>query len=105
MSETNHTNARAQAPLKPGRRFPVWTFGKLNAIAIQQSGETCIYARIDNCLSPRDPTLYYVEITRAIRTESGARHESLVRKPFNDIIEALLYLESVDLSDYETTNE
>lgn len=82
------------------RRFPVWTFGKLNAIAIQQSGETCIYARIDDCLSPRDPNLYYVEITRAIRTESGARHESLVRKSFNDRIEALLYLESVDLGEY-----
>lgn len=90
---------------KPGRRFPVWKIYELNSVPIWLSVGTYIYGCIDNCLDPKDPHLYVATITRETSTGSGTRYEDLVSEPFDDLIEALLYLESVDLSEYETTND
>lgn len=107
MSETNHTNAGAEAPLKPGstRRFPLWSIRELEAIPIRPSVGTYIYGRIDNCHDPRDPHIYVATITRETSTGSGTRYEDLRQQSFDDLIEALLYLESVDLGEVKNTNE
>lgn len=90
---------------KPGRRFPSWSILEMESWPIRQSVGTYIYGRIDNCLDPKDPHLYVATITREISTGSGTRYEDLRQQSFNDLIETLLYLESVDLGEYETTNE
>lgn len=107
MSETNHTNAGAEAPLNPRstRRFPAWKIYELNSVPIWHSVGTYIYGRIDNCLDPKDPHLYVATITRETSTGSGTRYEDLRQQSFDDLIEALLYLESVDLSEFGITNE
>ena len=107
MSETNHTNAGAEAPLKPRstRRFPSWSILELESWPIRQSVGTYIYGRIDNCHDPRDPHIYVATITRETSTGSGTRSEKIRQQTFDDLIEALLYLESVDLVKSETTNE
>lgn len=105
MSETNQTKAGAKAPLKPGRRFPSWKIYELNSVPIRQSVGTYIYATIDNCLDPKDPHLYVATITRETSTGSGTRYEDLRQQSFDDLISALLYLESVDLSEFGITNE
>ena len=97
MSETNQTKAGAFAPLKPGRRFPSWSILELESWPIRQSIGTYIYATVGNCPDPKDQHLYYAEITREVSTGSGTRYERLKGESFNDLIEALLYLESVDL--------
>lgn len=104
MSETNEG---AKAPLNPRstRRFPSWSILEMESWPIRQSVGTYIYGRIDNCLDPKDPHLYVATITREISTGSGTRYEDLRQQSFNDLIETLLYLESVDLGEYETTNE
>lgn len=122
MSETNHTNAGAETPLKTGapetgapktgapkannrRRFPFWFIRELEACPICPSVGTYIYGRIDNCHDPRDPHIYVATITRETSTGSGTRYEDLRQQSFDDLIEALLYLESVDLGEFTTTNE
>lgn len=107
MSETNHTIAGAEASLKPGstRRFPVWKIYELNSVPIWQSVGTYIYGRIDNCPDPKDPHLYVATIARETSTGSGTRYEDLRQQSFDDLIEALLYLESVDLGEFTTTGE
>lgn len=107
MSETNHKNAGAEAPLKSGstRRFPTWSIISLEAYTVPLADGTYIYANVYNNPDPRDPHLYYAEIIREISTGSGPDFEHLVGESFDDLIEALLYLESVDLGDYETTDE
>lgn len=107
MSETNHTNAGAGAPLKPRstRRFSSWSIIELESCPIRLSDGTYIYGRIDNCPDPKEPHLYVATITRETSTGSGTRYEDLRQQSFDDLIEALLYLESVDLREYEITNE
>lgn len=107
MSETNHTNAGAEAPLKPRstRRFPSWSILELESWPIRQSVGTYIYGRIDNCPDPKDPHLYVATITRETSTGSGTRYEDLRQQSFDDLIEALLYLESVDLGEFTNTKE
>lgn len=117
MSETNHTNAGAEAPLKTGapktgapkanicRRFPTWVIHSIDSCPIHLPDGTYIYATVDNCPDPKDPHLYVATITRETSTGSGTRSEKIRQQTFDDLIEALLYLESVDLSDYETTND
>lgn len=107
MSETNHTNAGAEASLKPGapktgvhRQFEGWSILELESFPIQMPDGSYVYANVDNCPDPRDPHLYYAEITREISTGSGTRYEHLKGESFNDLIEALLYLESVDINKY-----
>ena len=90
---------------KPGRRFPSWSILELEAYTVPLADGTYIYATVDNCPDPKDPHLYYAEITREISTGSGTRYENLVSESFDDLIEALLYLESVDLGKFTTTNE
>lgn len=107
MSETNHKNVRAEANLKSGstRRFPLWSIRELEAIPLHQSVRTYIYGRIDNCHDPRDPHIYVATITRETSTGSGTRSEKIRQQSFNDLIEALLYLESVDLGDLKADND
>lgn len=107
MSETNHTNAGAEAPLKTAttRRFSSWSIIELESCPIRLSDGTYIYGRIDNCHDPRDPHIYVATITRETSTGSGTRSEKIRQQTFDDLIEALLYLESVDLGEIETTNE
>lgn len=107
MSETNHKNARAEAPLKPRstRRFPSWSILDMESWPIRQSIGTYIYATVDNCPDPKDPHLYVATITRETSTGSGTRYENLRQQSFNDLVEALLYLESVDLGEFTTTDE
>ena len=90
---------------KPGstRRFPSWSILDMESWPIRQSIGTYIYGRIENCPDPKDPHLYVATITRETSTGSGTRYERLKGESFNDLIEALLYLESVDLGDYKTT--
>lgn len=90
---------------KKSRRFPSWSILEMESWPIRQSIGTYIYGRIENCPDPKDPHLYYAEITREISTGSGTRYENLVSESFDDLIEALLYLESVDLGKFTTTNE
>ena len=90
---------------KPGRRFPSWSILELESFPIPMPDGTFLYATVDNCPDPRDPHLYYAEITREISTGNGTRSECLKSKSFDDLIEALLYLESVDLGEFTTTNE
>ena len=107
MSETNHTNAGAEASLKPGapktgvhRQFEGWSILELESVPIQMPDGSYVYANVDNCPDPRDPHLYYAEITREISTGSDTRYEHVAGESFDDFIEALLYLESVDLGEY-----
>ena len=90
---------------KPGRRFSSWSIIELEAYTVPLSDGTYIYATVDNCPDPRDPHLYVATITRESSTGSGTRSEDIRQQSFDDLIEALLYLESVDLREYETTNE
>ena len=113
MSETNHTNAGAEAPLKTGapetgapkaniwRRFPSWSFIDLGSYSVPLSDGTYIFATIENCTDPCDPRLYFAEVIRGIPTGNGTRYERLKGRSFNDLIQALLYLESVDLVECE----
>lgn len=78
---------------------------ELESFPIKMPDGTYIYATIDNCLDPKDPHLYVATITRETSTGSGTCYEDLRQQSFDDLIEALLYLESVDLGEYETTNE
>lgn len=87
------------------RRFPAWWIFELRTHVVPLPDGTYIYATVENCPDPRDNDLYYAEIIREVSTGSGTRYEHLKGRSFDDLIEALLYLESVDLSDYETTNE
>ena len=107
MSETNHTNAGAKAPLKPGstRRFPSWGILSLEAYPVPLTDGTFIYATLENGADPKDPHLYVATITRETSTGSGTRYEDLRQQSFDDLIEALLYLESVDLVKSEPTND
>ena len=117
MSETNHTNAGAEAPLKTGapktgapkanicRRFPTWVIHSIDSCPIHLPDGTYIYATVDNCPDPKDPHLYVATITRETSTGSGTRYEHLKGESFNDLIQALLYLESVDLAELTTTDE
>lgn len=90
---------------KPGRRFPAWTILELESCHIRQSDGTYIYATVDNYQDPKDPHPYHAEIIREIDAGFGFDFEPLVVRSFDDIIEALLYLESVDLSEVGITNE
>lgn len=107
MSETNQTNAGAEAPLKPRStlRFPSWSILEMESWPIRASVGTYIYGHIENCPDPKDPHLYVATITRETSTGSGTRYEELRQQSFNDLIEALLYLESVDLGDLKTDND
>lgn len=127
MSETNHTNAGAEAPLKTGapktgapetgapetgapkaniwRRFPSWGILAMEAYPVPLTDGTFIYATLENGADPKDPHLYVATITRETSTGSGTRYEDLRQHPFDDLIEALLYLENVDLSEFGITNE
>lgn len=87
------------------RRFPAWTILKLESCHIRQSDGTYIYATVDNYQDPKDPHPYHAEIIREIDTGFGPDFEHLKGRSFDDLIEALLYLESVDLGEHETTNE
>lgn len=78
---------------------------ELESFPIPMPDGSYVYANIDNCPDPRDPHLYVATITRETSTGSGTRYEVILEEHFDDLIEALLYLESVDLSEYETTNE
>lgn len=71
----------------------------------QNADGSYVYASIDNCPDPKDPHLYYAEITREVPTGGGTYYERLKGESFNDLIEALLYLESIDLGEFTTTNE
>ena len=92
---------------KPGtqRQFEGWSILELESCPIRLSDGTYIYAVIENYYDPKDPHPYHAEITREISTGSGTRYENLVSESFDDLIEALLYLESVDLGKFTTTNE
>lgn len=127
MSETNHTNAGAEAPLKTGapktgapetgapetgapkaniwRRFPSWGILALEAYPVPLTDGTFIYATLENGADPKDPHLYVATITRETSTGSGTRYEDLRQQSFDDLIEALLYLEGVDLNEFTNTNE
>lgn len=93
---------------QPGRQFGGWSIMELESFPIQMPDGSYVYANIDNCTDPRDPHLYYAEITREVSTGGGTYYERLKGRSFNDLIEALLYLEallffeSVDLGDLET---
>ena len=78
---------------------------ELESFPIKMPDGSYVYANIDNCPDPKDPHLYYAEITREINIGSNFIYEHLAGKSFNDLIEALLYLESVDLGEFTTTNE
>lgn len=88
-----------------GRNFWEWNILELESCHIQQSDGTYIYATVDNYHSPKDPHPYNVAIVRKIDAGFGFDFEPLVVRSFDDIIEALLYLESVDLSEVGITNE
>lgn len=90
---------------KPGRQFEGWSILELESFPIQMPDGSYVYANVDNCPDPKDPHLYVATITRETSTGSGTRYEDLVSEPFDDLIEALLYLESVDLSEFGITNE
>ena len=107
MSETNHTNAGAEAPLKPRstRRFPSWGILALEAYPVPLTDGTYIYAVIENYYDPKDPHPYHAEIVRKICTRFGPDYEHLKGRSFDDLVEALLYLESVDLAELTNTNE
>ena len=90
---------------EPGRRFSSWSIIELESCPIRLSDGTYIYGRIDNCHGPRDPHIYIATITRETSTGSGTRYEDLRQQSFDDLIEALLYLESVDLAKSEPTND
>lgn len=107
MSETNHTNAGAKAPLKPRstRRFPSWSIIELESGPIRLSDGTYIYAVIENYYDSKDPHPYHAEIVREICSRFGPDYEHLKGRSFDDLVEALLYLESVDLSEFGITNE
>lgn len=107
MSETSHTNAGAEAPLNPRstRRFPSWGILAMEAYPVPLTDGTFIYATLENGADPKDPHLYVATITRETSTGSGTRYEDLRQHSFDDLIEALLYLESVDLGEFTTTNE
>ncbi len=87
------------------RRFPAWTILELESCHIRQSDGTYIYAMVDNYHDPEDPHPYHAEIIREIDTGFGPDYEHLKGRSFDDLISALLYLESVDLGEHETTNE
>ena len=107
MSETNHTNARAEAPLKTRstRRFSSWSIIELESGPIRLSDGTYIYAVIENYYDPKDPHPYHAKIVRKICTRFGPDYEHLKGRSFDDLVEALLYLESVDLAELTTTND
>lgn len=90
---------------KTKRRFAEWDILELESCPIWQSDGTYIYAMVSNRLDPRGQTIYDAEVTRKINTVRGFRIEHIAGETFDDLIDALLYLESVDLSDYEITNE
>lgn len=90
---------------KPVRRFPSWSFIDLGSYSVPLSDGTYIFATIENCTDPCDPRLYFAEVIRGIPTGNGTRYERLKGRSFNDLIQALLYLESVALGECETTNE
>lgn len=107
MSETNHTNAGAGAPLKPRstRRFSSWSIIELESVPIRLSDGTYIYAVIENYYDPKDPHPYHAEIIRKICSRFGPDYQHLKGRSFDDLVEALLYLESVDLGEFTTTDE
>lgn len=90
---------------QPKRRFPSWSILELEAYTVPLTDGTFIYATVDNCPDPKDPHLYVATITRETSTGSGTRYEDLRQQSFDDLIEALLYLESVDLGEFTNTNE
>ena len=90
---------------KPGRRFPAWSIISLESYTVPLADGTYIYGKVYNNPDLRDPHLYYAEITRVIGTGSGPDFEHLKGEFFDDLISALLYLESVDLAELTTTNE
>lgn len=89
---------------QPGRQFHTWSIMELESFPAPLPDGSCVYANVDNCPDPRDPHLYYAEVTREVNIGSNFLYEHLKGKFFNDLIEALLYLESVDLRDL-TTND
>lgn len=90
---------------KHARRFPSWSILELEAYTVPLADGTYIYATVENCPDPKEPHLYVATITRETSTGSGTRYEDLRQQSFDDLIEALLYLESVDLGEFTTTNE
>lgn len=88
-----------------GRNFWEWNILELESCHIRQSDGTYIYATVDNYHDPEDPHPYHAEITREIDAGFGPDFELLVVRSFDDIIEALLFLESVDLGEVKTTSE
>lgn len=87
------------------RRFPAWTILELESCHIRQSDGTYTYATVDNYQDQKDPHPYHAEIIREIDAGFGPDFERLAWESFDDLIEALLFLESVDLGEYEKNNE
>ena len=90
---------------KPGPRFPSWGIIELESCPIRQSDGTSIFATVDNYRDPCDPHPYHAEIVRMIDAGFGLDYEKLAGESFDDLIEALLYLENVDLADLTTNND
>ena len=78
---------------------------ELESFPIRLSDGTYIYAVVENYYDPKNPHIYVAPITRETSTGSGIRSEKIRQQTFDDLIEALLYLESVDLGEYENTND
>lgn len=90
---------------EPGRNFWEWNIIELESCPIRQSDGTYIYATVDNYHDPKDPHPYHVDIIRKIDAGFGSDFKLLKRDSFDDLVEALLYLECVDLGEFTTTNE
>lgn len=87
------------------RKFAEWDILGLETCPIRLSDGTYIYAVGENYYDPKDPHPYHAKIVRKICSRFGPDYEHLKGRSFDDLIEALLYLESVDLGEFTTTND
>lgn len=79
-----------------------------NLIAERDLGDgSCLVAEIMRETDDEGNTLYCADIYKAKRDEIGLLHdnENLRRETFSNIWDAVLYCETVDLGELETTNE
>lgn len=97
MSETNHTHAGAEAPLK---RFAKWSTYRLSSVKDLGNGR-CLLAAIQQEVDKEGESRYYTTLYRAEYNRYGLlyHHKLLKEEIFDDPLDAVRYCETVDLGE------